>query len=137
MLKRALLLCLLALPVGCGGSEPPPPNEPTLKLDREGMYFGSEFGNAVFVGTRPQESVLVMNEGLQDLVISEVAQAGDAAFELTLPESLTIPGRKFAALRVVFAPTEARQYTGSLTIRSNAANAAEQAIELRGSAVSP
>ena len=135
---------IIASGSGCGKEESDDPcqresplDRPQLCLDRESLGFGLEFDQGTYVGTRPQESLIVRNNGLQDLVIESVEQSGDSAFTLDGPTSDVVKGKERAFLRVIFAPTEAREYEGSITVRSNAENAPEKVIALSGLGVDP
>ncbi|MGA9520020.1 MAG: hypothetical protein WBV82_01070 [Myxococcaceae bacterium] len=123
--------------MACGKPADEAPNEPTLRVDRNAVDFGREFGTAVWIGTTPQESLLVENLGLQPLVIESVDQAGDSAFKYELPEKREIEPLGHTFVRVTFTPTEAKEYTGSLTIVSNAANEPQKTVQLSGKGVKP
>lgn len=91
--------------------------------DRASLGFAQEFGSGTFIGSRPQDTLSVKNGGIADLVITSANYSGDSAFMVTTePASLpaTIKGNKYFFMRVVFAPTEARAYSGKITVQSNA-----------------
>lgn len=115
------------------------PQKPQLQLDRCAIGFGQEFGSGTFIGARPQESIIITNGGLTDLVISSVTTSGPdrAAFEVTPPPETTIKGLDYTAVRVVFAPTEARCYAMDMNIQSNAENLPDAVIRVSGRGVTP
>ncbi len=103
------------------------------------MQFGGEFGEAVYIGTSKQESLLIENRGLQTLVLSEVQLSAPSVFVMQMPDNQTTNVELLAGehtfVSVYFAPTEAQQYVGTLTIRSNATNEPEKVITLSGTGV--
>jgi hypothetical protein len=115
------------------------PQKPQLTLDRCSIGFAQEFGSGTFIGTRPQESIIIENGGLTDLVISGVTTSGadPSAFEVTGPTKTTLKGLERAYLRVVFAPTEARCYSMDMNLASNAENAPNAIIRVSGRGVTP
>ena len=124
-----IIVCLW----GCG--KPTLPDHPQLHLDRDSIGFGQEFGSATFIGTRPQESLLLENGGLEPLVISSVTLTGDSAFTLDGPTSNEVKGKDHTFLRVIFAPTQSKTYSGTLNILSNAENAPQKTVAVTGAGV--
>lgn len=109
-------------PVPCDGDSYMP--EPHSCPDRASIGFSQEFGSGTFIGTSAQESLSIRNGGTPDLQISEITFSGDSAFTM-LPEPMppsTIKGGKNQYVRLTFAPTEAKAYSGTLTVKSNAVN---------------
>lgn len=111
------------------------------------MDFGVADGTAVYVGTAPQESLIISNEGLENLRINSVTKTGDTAFELDQPLKSELKGKERTFLRVIFRPTSApadggtREYSGALSIDANHEVTTEWPnplqIDLRGRAVRP
>ena len=136
ILPSLTALILVALS-GCGKDDRP--QEPTLAVDREAMQFGGEFGEAVYIGTSKQESLLIENRGLEPLVLSEVLLNADGVFTLVMPDNQTsnveLKGGEHTFLTVYFAPLEAQTYAGTISIRSNAVNAADKIVQLSGTGV--
>ena len=128
-LRVALLGVLLTLAVGC---EKPIPQNPHIFLNPESINFGQ-----VYIGTVPQSSLAITNEGIAELSISAVEKSGDAAFTVEGPQENTLKGRGTTYLRILFRPQAARTHTGTLTIRSNAENGAQQVVEITGVGVTP
>jgi hypothetical protein len=131
VIAGVIILGLMA----CGKPAEEHPDEPTLRVDRNAVDFGREFGTAVWVESAPQESLLLENVGLQPLVIERVEKSGDAAFSIELPQDLEIEPLGHAFIRVTFNPEEEREYTGALTIFSNAENEPSKVIQLYGKGV--
>ncbi|MEW5740891.1 MAG: hypothetical protein AB1938_18370 [Myxococcota bacterium] len=98
--------------------------EPHSCPDRASIGFAQEFGSGTFIGTSVQESLSIRNGGVADLQISDISFSGDSAFSMALEPSVpsTIKGNKNQFVRLTFAPTQARLYTGTLTVTSNAVN---------------
>lgn len=129
----ALAAAVLTFAVGCSSGSSSLPEKPQLIVDRDTLGFGQEFGSATFIGTAPQDSIQLTNGGLTDLTISSVAQSGDNVFQIEGPQKTTLKGNEKTFIRVVFAPTSEKVYSGSLLITSNAANLPMKTIGLSGS----
>jgi hypothetical protein len=109
-----------------------------LCSDRASLGFAQEFNSGTFIGQRPQETLSIRNMGLESLVVESATLSGDSAFTLTTePATLpaTVPGKQYFLARVVFAPTQAKQYVAKLTVVSNAENAPSQEFEISGCGV--
>jgi hypothetical protein len=122
-------------------------NEAELCIDRAALGFSAEYGSGVFVGTRPVETVSIVNRGLKPLLINKVTYEGEPEFKATsswgaekvgseIPPT-SIEGGKSAFLQVEFAPRQSRGYSGSITIESNASNLPRLAVQLSGCGVPP
>lgn len=115
-------------------------NEPYLCPDRGSIGFAREFMSGTYIGTKPQETLILNNGSVKDLEITSVSYGGDQAFTFkTSPEPLpaTIAGNKSMLVQIIFAPTEAKLYRGTLTVQSNASNTPSQTFEITGCGVSP
>jgi hypothetical protein len=127
---------------GCG-NETEIPKEPTLFTDRDEMAFNREFGSGTFVGQTGFNSLVLENRGEGTLQITGITVSAPAQFKVTLPEGFTaetplaLETYKRAFVQVEFKPTDNVEYKGTLTIKSNAANAAEKVITLNGLGVDP
>jgi hypothetical protein len=129
------------------GEEESLPQKPQLRVDRVLMDFGTESGGATYVGTAPQESLQIRNEGLETLKINSVVKTGDPAFELEPPLKTELKGKEITFLRVIFRPTSVaadggtRDYIGTLFIDANhevtQAWANPVQIQLHGRAIRP
>jgi hypothetical protein len=131
-LRAALLAALgalLALGTGCEEDETPP-QKPQLNVNREVVDLGP-----VFIGTKPQDSLMIENGGLETLTITEVTKQGSSAFTFTGPTKMELAGRERAFIQVVFEPKAPQTYDGTLVIKSNAENAPEKSVELTGRGV--
>src|SRR5262245_16409560 len=106
-MSRLGMVASLFLALGCTGRDSMP-QKPQLFVDRDTIGFGTEFGNATYVGTSPQESLLIKNMGLDNLVISSVDKSGDAVFTLEGPLSNELKGKESTFIRVFFTPTTAK-----------------------------
>lgn len=119
-------------PVACDGESLMP--EAHACPDRASLGFGQEFNTGTLIGTSPIQTIRVQNGGLKDLTVTRAVVSGDGAFKLTTePKDLpaTIKGNKNFYMQVSFAPTEAKQYCGKITLESNAANADAGVQEFR------
>ncbi|MDP1828963.1 MAG: thrombospondin type 3 repeat-containing protein [Archangium sp.] len=108
-----------------------------LALDRASLGFGKEFSSGTWLGTIPQESLLIRNAGLQPLTVSSATLSGadSAAFSLARPAGMTLASGEQSFVRVLFTPSQARDYTASLTLTSNAG--APVVVPLTGLGVTP
>ena len=109
-----------------GGKGDPEYLTPTAQAcaDRASLGFAQEFGSGTFIGTSTQETLSIRNGGVADLNISAATFSGDSAFTLTTePASVptSIKGNKTFFMRVLFAPQEAKPYSGTITVQSNGA----------------
>lgn len=111
------------------------PQKPQLILDRDSLGFGLEFGRGTYIGTSPQESLLVENGGLEDLVFSSVTLTGDPAFKHEGPSKDRLKGRERGYIRVIFTPTQLKDYAATLTLSSNAENTPTKTIAITGRGV--
>jgi hypothetical protein len=105
-------------------------------VDRTKLGFNQEFNSATFLGTTTFNTLLIRNDGVQDLVLTNVALAG-ADFTETGPDLTTLAFHKTTVIEVAFTPTAAQLYAGTLTIDSNAENEARVVIDLSGCGVNP
>lgn len=121
--------------LACGKDDRPA--GPTLVLDRDSLGFGQEFDTGVYVGTSKQESLMIQNQGREDLVISGVDFAGDSAFAMELSDKMTVPAGERTFIRFTFTPPAAQMYAATATIHSNAINAPDKVVELTGRGVDP
>lgn len=105
--------------------------------DRASLGFAQEFNSGTFIGTSAQETLTIRNGGIADLNISAASFSGDSAFMFsTQPEvPAAIKGNKTFYMRVLFAPTEAKAYSGKITVQSNAANAPSLEFTVSGCGV--
>jgi hypothetical protein len=134
-MRTFLTIASLAIVVSlaaCGKQQLP--DKPQLNLDRCAIGFAQEFGSGTVIGTRPQESLIIENGGLQDLTISSVTPSGAdvSAFEVTGPTKSTLKGLERAYVRIVFTPTQERCYAMDLTINSNAENLPAAVVHVSG-----
>ncbi|NOJ79342.1 hypothetical protein HNV28_13495 [Myxococcus xanthus] len=138
---RWLPIIFFAL-AGCG-EETELPQVPTLFIDRAALTFNREFNHGTYVGQTAYNSLAIQNRGLEPLDITAITLSAPSVFTLQLPEGFT-PGTPLrletydrAYLTVAFLPADDVEYNGTITIESNAANAAQQVITLNGLGVAP
>jgi hypothetical protein len=136
-------IILLAL-AGCGeGDEIQLEKGPFLFNDRTQLMFDTEFGSGTYVGASTFNTLLLENRGDEPLEITEVIKTGPAEFIVTPPEGLTattpvrLESRKRAYVQVQFKPSQAKEYTGKLTLRSNSKDGSEKVVELIAKGVAP
>ncbi len=116
-----------------------------LCTDRDSLGFGQEFGSGTFIGTDVPESLSIRNGGIAPLNISAVTTSGDSQFRYIaswddnstdgMIPATTVPGNKTVFIQVFFKPTQAKAYTGSLVITSDAENAPTKTLAVTGCGV--
>jgi hypothetical protein len=103
---------------------------PQLCASNASLGFGLEFRTGTIIGTSQPNTLDLRNGGLADLVVESVTRTGDSAFTSSLSYDLpdggstsTLPtalqAGKHLYVQVLFAPTQARAYSGLITVRSN------------------
>lgn len=136
MFRRALLLAPIILAFAACEKEPLP--GAVLVTDRDSLGFGGEFGSGAFVGTSVTNTLTLWNDGIEDLVISDITVEGQY-FELNtadpLPTGTAIQTYDRAFIQVFFEPGEVGTFEGTLTISSNADNEPTKVIGLSGRGV--
>ncbi len=136
MRALALPVAVIMLALAACENQPPPPVAPQIKLDKSSLGFGQEFGSGTYLGTSTYDTLIVMNEGQQDLVINSATKSGDTTGSFTItpnppwPDPIPYNGQGF--IRVLFRPRDAGVVTATLTIDSNAENAPSIDIALSG-----
>ena len=152
VLPAASLLAILLGSTGCqtsesvcgrlpdGGKGDPDflTNEAQACPDRASLGFAQEFNSGTFIGTSAQENLRIQNGGLADLNVSAVTLSGDPAFTFSTAPGMipaSIKGKQNLLIRVFFAPTEARAYSGKITVQSNADLLPEVQFDVSGCGV--
>lgn len=102
---------------------------PKYNAPKENIGFG-----VVFVGDEKSEDIEIQNNGLGDLVISDV-QFSDPAFT-TSKTSLTIPPRQKDIIRVTYKPTGTPSMVASLRLVTNE-KASVKTISLQAAGIDP
>lgn len=128
-MRLRLLLASLAVAALFLACEEPTSQQPVLRVDPAVLDFQNRY-----IGTQPQGSIQVFNDGLDDLTLSGVEKSGSGAFTMNGPLETTVTGRKSTFIQVIFTPTQAVTYEGQLTIHSNAG---DQVVSIKGVGVTP
>jgi hypothetical protein len=130
-------LSILAL-TACGPKDRP--QKPFILTDRASIGFGMEFDSGTYIGTKPQESISISNEGLEDLIISAIELTSGAPefsiMRLGTPP-ITVKGAMRTYLQIYFEPMAVRMYSGNIRITSNADNQPTLDIALSGRGIAP
>jgi hypothetical protein len=94
-----------------------------------------------FVGQSKQATIAITNKGLDDLVLTSLTLTGDSVFRkfaptdgTTNPTLMTVPANKSSYFSLLFNPTVAGTFTGSVNIQSNAENSPSLDIPVSGQA---
>ncbi len=128
--RCSLYLIILGNALGCGKDSTP--QQPQLYVDRDTLTFGG----SVYIGAVPQDSLEIKNNGLDDLILTSTTLTNDGnAFNNVGPTSTQLKGKEHTFVTFYFGPTEARQYTGTFTIVSNAQNTPNKVVTLSATGV--
>jgi streptogramin lyase len=98
---------------------------PQIELSPASLAFGR-----VAVGTPHTLALAIHNSGSDALLITSLAPSG--AFSVAPPAPLTIAVGATTSLQVTFSPDSPTTFSGSLVVRSNAANTPVATIQLSG-----
>jgi hypothetical protein len=159
-MKRSLITALVSVSTLCGlsGCDNTPrfpdgginycakgfyQSTPYLCPSVDSLGFGQEFNTGTPIGTKPPQTINVRNNGTVPMEVTAATLAGDKEFSLNVsweaPDGgfgtgvpATINGGKNLFLQVIFAPTQAKLYTGSLTVTNNSSNAPMKVFGLSG-----
>ncbi len=136
-MTRALSICTAILALSACSPGTDLPVKPQLKLDRDSLGFGQEFGSGTYVGTMPMQNLKISNGGQQALTLTSAELSGPdaAAFTKSGPGSNTLKSGEDTFIQFVFAPTQARLYSATLTIVSNAENAPSKTVAVTGKGI--
>ena len=148
-MKRILLAscCIVLAFVACGKT--PTVCDPDALMQKAqlcvfpaDLNFSQDVGGATYLGTRPINTFILRNGGVEDLVLTSVIANGDGEFKYTanwdtdlsdtaIPTT-TLKGNKTAVIQVEFAPRAARRYQGTINIVSNAQNTPDKLLAVSG-----
>ena len=125
MPARALLVVGMMLAfIAC---EKAPPATPQIRADRD------QWGLMAYVGTNPSSTMMILNDGTQNLVLSSVTTA--APFHVLDFTQTAITMNQPGFIRVTFQPPAPGGFDGGLAIDSNAENTPHLVIPLIGTGV--
>jgi hypothetical protein len=136
-MRKALLIAIFIGLAGCGKGAPDLPAAPQLITDRQSLGFGQENGSGTYVGTSASNSIQLINQGMDDLVIQSVDLSGDDAFTMEGPDVDTVISGTSALVTIYFTPPSADTFTATLTITSNAENAPTKEVTITGLGIDP
>jgi hypothetical protein len=138
MARPSLASALLILVV-FAACEKPLPEKPQLITDVDSIGFGQEFGSGTFIGTSAQRSLQIFNGGLTPLNIQSTTMTGNDvdAFVVEQPLKTMVKGQETTFMRFFFQPKQARVYSATLTIISDAENAPNKQIAISGRGINP
>ncbi len=139
MSARAILVVIFVALVGC---EKRPPQKPQLVLDRDSIGDGGVDFGAWFLTTKPQESLMIKNGGVETLSLTSVTKTGDSAFTIrgtnddgSFPTE--VKGLDRTYVQIIFTPTAVKTYSATITIVSNAENTPNRVVSVVGRGAAP
>ncbi len=129
----ALLAAVVTMNFGCG-SEEELPDKPQIQPDRTALFIrGGETpdSRSLWVDTQNMETLMIRNEGLEQLRISNVFITGDdkGLFQASLTSD-TVESREVAFVVITYSPLSAGTHKASLVIESNAENNPTLTLEM-------
>lgn len=130
-MKRSSTMTLLILSAfaACGQTGDGKPcngvdlqSTPTLCPDRASIGFGLENRSGAYIGTRPQETLIITNGSTADLEISQITLSGDSNFAMdtSAPLPAKVAGNKTLLVRLIFSPDAEGLFQSNLNVKSNA-----------------
>lgn len=129
-MRTSLFVAAALALAACGGPRAGQniPDQPQITTDRQSMNWSQYVGE-----TRPA-TLMITNDGAQDLVLSSVTLTDDAAGVFGQPQvsQTTIKHGDQGFVQIAFGSNSAGTYTAKLHIASNAANHATVDIGLSG-----
>jgi hypothetical protein len=145
MIKRVLVsgaVAAAAALFACGGDSTDLKQKPQIVTDRDAIQAD------ICRGLGGPQSLFIQNKGIEDLVVSSLTLAGSAAVLNSQPPVFrllssnvidvndggvnnTIQSNKYGLVSMYFNSIDAGTYDATLTIASNAENAASKVIPLR------
>jgi hypothetical protein len=118
------------------------PNAPQIWISPSAQAFGTDVGFGTYIGAAGFGAFQIQNKGKETLIISAVTKGGDSAFTFIGPNlvDLTADGgivesKATTYISVTFKPTQPKMYSGTLTIKSNAAGG--ELISTDGGTIQP
>lgn len=117
MPKRAAVCLLFLGLVACGGSDgPTSPSPPAGGAKRIFLEGDLNFGD-VSVGSTHDRSFRIYNQGSAPITVTGLT--GPGGFTASWTSGTVPPNNGFQEVRVRFAPTEARSYSGTVTVNAD------------------
>ncbi|RKH64904.1 Ig-like domain-containing protein [Corallococcus aberystwythensis] len=135
-----LPLTIIAL-AGCGDETEELQDTPQLLIDRTELSFDTEFSAGTYVGATTFNTLYIENRGIQTLELNEVSISGPSVFTMRKPEDwpengpLKLETYQRTFIEVAFKPNAVQDFTGKLTLKSNAANGETRELTLKGKGV--
>ncbi len=100
--------------------------KPLISLSSDSVNYGS-----IDVGVGKEVDITIENTGNATLTISSIEVSDESIFSASLSSMTIAPGTP-ATLTTRFLPGEAKSYSGTITIRSNAGNLPAAVVSLSG-----
>jgi hypothetical protein len=136
-LRLLFLASIVTVAAACGGSQEIPV-KPTLFIDRTKLGFGQEDNSGTYIGATGYDSILLRNDGQDELDLTSVTLTGDdGKFTQVGPDKTTLKYQDTASIEIDFEPSKPKVYSGTLVIASNAANTPSVTVTLSGCGVTP
>ena len=99
--------------------------------------FGIDAGTAVKVGLAGTATLTIKNSGSGVLTMTSVTLSGDPEFTATRPAAMSLDAGEGTDVTVTFSPMDVRNYSGRITIQSNAKNVPTAGITVQGKGEAP
>jgi hypothetical protein len=132
-MKRAVCLVFLGALVGCGGNNNSPTSPSTATGTRIITLSGNlAFGN-VLIGSQGTATLTITNNGNSTLTVT--GMVGPGAFTSSWTSGTILAGRSQSST-IVFTPTAAGNYTGTVSVNGDQTSGTNT-IQISGAGVSP
>jgi large repetitive protein len=115
-----------------GGQDAGSGSGPRIATFPARVDFGVDAGSPVDVGLVGTATLTIKNSGSGTLTLSSVTLSGDPEFTATRPSSMDIAADAGSDITITFSPMDVRQYSGRITIQSNAKNVPTAGITVMG-----
>lgn len=115
MIRRVLPLVVIALALGCGKKDSP--TSPTPGTKSINVTGDLNFGD-VQLGSTQERSFRIVNTGSDTLTVSRLTATSTAGFSVSW-SSGTLAPNVGQDVKVFFAPTEAKSYSGTLRVEAD------------------
>lgn len=141
-MRKLVPLLFTLLLAGCPRTGDNTPQKPQIAFDRAQLAFGVLGCNATSCQSFEQ-TLIIINNGLEDLVVSkvEVTDDGGGVFKLTdvsgkdASGKTTVKSKQQQFAKFTYSPTAPGDSTGSVKITSNAENQPVATLAITGKAV--
>lgn len=125
-------LLVIACGPGTGGNDGGSGSGPRIATFPARVDFGVDAGTPVDIGLVATATLTIKNSGSGTLTLTSVTLSGDPEFTATRPTSMDIAADAGSDVTITFSPMNVGQFSGRITIQSNAKNVPTAGITVMG-----